>query len=210
MNAVAHAVVDDAEDRRIKSGYLRWLPERGRVLDVGCGRGSLLDVARQAGLQAVGIDRDAGAARERGFDAHEGELLAVLRAMAARGECFDGAVLAHVIEHQPGREAIELLQAIAAVLAPAAPLVVVTPNSRNYIVMSELFWLDPTHVRPYPRALLERLAQASGFTVAASFDDANTRPSRSPLRALVARLRSMLSGVDKSGPVDSVVVCRRS
>jgi hypothetical protein len=31
--------------------------------------------------------------------------------------------------------------------------------------MSEVFWLDPTHVRPYPKALLEKMLSAIGFEI---------------------------------------------
>ena len=79
------------------------------------------------------------------------------------------------------------------------PLLVATPNIQNHIVWSQVFWLDPTHVRPYPRPLLERLGEAAGFLVLASFDDANTRPRRAPGRAAIALVRSLLSGVDKRG-----------
>ncbi|MFT7536660.1 MAG: SAM-dependent methyltransferase [Hyphomicrobiaceae bacterium] len=209
LTALARLGVDAAADRRTKQGYLRWLPAAGAVLDVGCGAGAFLDVAKAASLMPVGIDLDVKLARQRGHDVHEGDAIAVLGELTQRGKVFAGAVLAHVIEHVDGEGAITLLRAIAAVLPPGAPLVLVTPNSRNYIVLSELFWLDPTHVRPYPRRLLERIGEACGFDMVASYDDPSTRPYRSWPRALVARLRSLLSGVDKSGALDAVVVLRR-
>jgi SAM-dependent methyltransferase len=212
LAAIARAFVDAAGDRATRQGYLRWLPRHGTVLDVGCGGGAFLDVARAAGLGAIGIDRDGAAiaaARGRGHDVLLGDAVAVLRELGGTGARFHGALLAHVIEHLDGEGALRLLYAIAAVLAPGAPLVVATPDVRSHIVLSELFWLDPTHVRPYPPLLVERLGATAGFDLAASFRDARTRPRRSPWRALLARVRSALSGVDKSGPQDAVVVLRR-
>jgi SAM-dependent methyltransferase len=212
LAAIARTFVDAAGDRAVKRGYLRWLPRAGPVLDVGCGDGAFLDVAAAAGLAAVGIERDptaAAGARGRGHEVLAGDAFAVLRELQATGAHFHGALLAHVIEHLDGERALALLQAIAAVLMPGAPLVVATPDVTSHIVLSELFWLDPTHVRPYPRLLVERLGAAAGFDTAASFRDATTRPRRSPWRALLARVRSALSGVDKSGPQDAVVVLRR-
>ncbi|MEO6597457.1 MAG: class I SAM-dependent methyltransferase [Planctomycetota bacterium] len=206
---LARQGVDPAADRRTKQGYLRWLPTTGAVLDIGCGAGTFLDVAKTAGLAPIGIDFDGTLARARGHDVREGHAVTVLEELAAGGQGFAGALLAHVIEHVDGEGALALMQAIAKALQPGATLVVATPNSRNYIVLSELFWLDPTHVRPYPRRLLERLGQACGFDVVASYDDLTTRPRRSTLRASFARLRSLVSGVDKSGALDAVVVMRR-
>lgn len=42
---------------------VKWLPERGRMLDIGCGAGLFMGLAGQArpGLEAIGFDADAGA-----------------------------------------------------------------------------------------------------------------------------------------------------
>jgi SAM-dependent methyltransferase len=69
---------------------------------------------------------------------------------------FSGAVLTHVVEHCDGATTMALIAACARVLEPGGRLLIATPNARNLIVLEETFWLDPTHVRPYPRALLER------------------------------------------------------
>jgi hypothetical protein len=44
-------------------------------------------------------------------------------------------------------------------------LVIVTPNPRDLGVLGETFWLDPTHVRLYPVALLASMFEAAGFNV---------------------------------------------
>jgi hypothetical protein len=41
----------------------------------------------------------------------------------------------------------------------------VTPNPADLTIMSEIFWLDPTHVRPYPTPLLEKMLRAIGFEI---------------------------------------------
>src|SRR5690606_3531955 len=70
------------------------------LLDIGCGRGELIDVAREAGIEARGVDLDTelvAQARTRGHDAVLGDGIALLRD-AAGGSL--GAVSAiHVIEH---------------------------------------------------------------------------------------------------------------
>jgi SAM-dependent methyltransferase len=99
-----------------------------------------------------------------------------------------------------------LIAACARVLEPGGRLLIATPNACNLIVLEETFWLDPTHVRPYPRALLERMGSAEGLHVVASYDDPTTSPRRPFLRRAIAQLRSWLSGADRSGPMDSVVV----
>lgn len=207
---LATSFVDSAQDLAIKRGYLRWLGDARSVLDLGCGEGRLLDVLRDVGVAGHGVDASGGAVercRARGLDVEGADLLPWLRASEAR---FDGVALVHVIEHFGGEDAAQLIEAVAGALEHDGTLLIVTPNFRNQIVAEEVFWLDPTHLRPYPRALLERMCSASGLRVIASFDDPATRPRRPLWKRGLARVRSFLSGVDRSGPMDSVVVALRS
>lgn len=206
LATLAQGFVDPQQDRAVKRGYLRWFAGAARVLDLGCGHGAFLAVARAAGLDAIGCDASPAAiaaCRAAGFTAEVGDAEAVLR----RGEHGADAMLcAHVVEHLPPAQVASLLAAIAAALAPGRHAVVVTPNVRNLIVLQETFWLDPTHLRPYPRPLLERLGRAAGLEVAASYDDASTRPRRAGIKRLLAWLRSRASGAERSSAMDAVVV----
>lgn len=210
---IARDYVDVASDRLVKRRYMRWFAGGGRVLDVGCGTGVFLDLLREHGFSGVGLDASAHAAaacRERDHEVVQGDAVAGVRRMARRGEAFDGVLIAHVIEHLDPWRAVELLRAIATVLVPGGRLVIVTPNLRNAIVAEETFWLDPTHVRPYPRQLLQKLCAAVDLRVIESFDDPATRPRRIWWRRAVAAVRSALSGTDRSGPMDSIVVAERA
>jgi O-antigen chain-terminating methyltransferase len=42
-----------------------------------------------------------------------------------------------------------------------------TPNPENVIVATQTFWLDPTHVRPLPPALLEVVVIDAGLEIEA-------------------------------------------
>ncbi|MEZ6038110.1 MAG: class I SAM-dependent methyltransferase [Planctomycetota bacterium] len=209
-------LVDDCTDpaaaQVVQRGYLRWFAKDAAVLDVGCGTGGFLQLLRESGRRGVGIDSSHAAAarcRQLGLDVHHGEAFAVLADLARDGRSFGGVMLAHVLEHLDGQAAQALLTAIAAVLAPGGTLLVATPNFANLIVATEVFWLDPTHVRPYPRQLIERLGRAAGLQVVASFDDPLTTPRRTWWRRAVARCRSALGGADRSSPMDAVVVLRK-
>lgn len=209
---VADAFVDDAQDREHKRALLRHLTGRQRVLDVGSGNGRMLDLLRDAGHEATGLEQSAAAAAEctsRGHRVLHGDALLLLRRLHEERERFDAAVWLHVVEHLQPAVAAEWFAATFRVLQPSGVLVVVTPNVRNLVVLEETFWLDPTHVRPYPRALLERLGAQVGFSVAASYDDPATVPCRPFVRRFLARVRSLVSGADRSAPMDAVVVFQK-
>ncbi|MFO0662142.1 MAG: class I SAM-dependent methyltransferase [Polyangiaceae bacterium] len=161
--------------------YVKYFSEAGckSVVDLGCGRGLFLRLLKEAGIAPTGVDGSAEvveACRKAGFDRmYNEDVLTFLRNAVARGDKFDGVFCSHLIEHLESDAAVELLQGIADILNPGGRLVLATPNINHPEVASNIFWLDLTHVRPYPRQLLEAIVSELGMKVVASFDDPETR-----------------------------------
>ena len=113
----------------------------GRLLDVGCGTGDFLALARARGWQPTGIDlsaRAAALARERGLDARtdwEG---------LSAGD-FDAVTLWNVVEFL--ERPIETLRDVHRVLAPGGHVFIRTPNERfqlaAYHWRRRLAWCRP-------------------------------------------------------------------
>jgi SAM-dependent methyltransferase len=156
---------DEAVVREIQSRFVEFFRHAAPVLDVGCGRGLFLELLRSAGIDAVGIDHSqesVAACRKRGFIVEQqgaGQYLA-----AAEGR-FGGIFCSHVIEHMGYDDALSFLALCHRALRAGGILLLVTPNPEDLTIMSDIFWLDPTHVRPYPRLLLESMLDANGFKV---------------------------------------------
>lgn len=136
----------------------------GRVVDLGSGRGELLGVLQDAGIEAYGVDTSVeavAACRARGLEARQEDALAHL---ASLPDGSLGAVTAlHLVEHLPAEALVELLGLAARALAPGGLLLLETPNPENLVVAASSFWLDPTHRRPLPPDLLAFLVGARGF-----------------------------------------------
>ena len=104
---------------------------RGRLLDVGCGHGLLLDEARRRGYDTVGLELSREAARHAretlGLDVRELPLEAFTEGTNGDSPgAFDAIVLADVIEHLD--DPVAAIDQCAALLRPGGVLCVVTPG----------------------------------------------------------------------------------
>ncbi len=144
--------------------YVERLAGRAPVLDVGCGRGELLGVLREHGIEATGLDLDPGMvdeARAAGLDARVGDAVEFLRAAPAHSY---GAITAiHLVEHLPLDTLTAFLDLAATRLVPGGLLLAETPNPATLIVLGNSYILDPTHVWPLHPSLLTFLCERAGF-----------------------------------------------
>jgi SAM-dependent methyltransferase len=137
---------------------------RRQVLDVGCGPGYFLALLQQRGVPGFGVDRDAGmvtACQAKGFVAE----VADARDLPVWPGRFDGIHAGHIIEHMDGETAIRFLERCTAALQPGGLLVIRTPNWDNETVRNGGFWMDVSHVRPYPLPVLDRILRDLGHRI---------------------------------------------
>jgi SAM-dependent methyltransferase len=136
----------------------------GPVIDIGCGRGELLELLAEDGFQAIGVDSNdiqLATARQHGCAVVYGDALAYLRGLKANSVLAVTGI--HIVEHIPFPELIEVMQEVARVLKSGGVAIFETPNPRNLIVGATTFHLDPTHIRPLPAEVLQILLETVGF-----------------------------------------------
>jgi 2-polyprenyl-3-methyl-5-hydroxy-6-metoxy-1,4-benzoquinol methylase len=146
------------------SGYFR-LPDHPRHLDVGCAMGSMLEGAKAAGWDPVGVETSEFAARyaaeQTGCPVYAG----TLQKAAFTSESFDVVTLMDVIEHVAFPA--DLMSEIYRILRPDGVVFIVTPNFASLFVRlygrkAYGVWPDQ-HVVYFQPSTIERLLHDVGF-----------------------------------------------
>jgi SAM-dependent methyltransferase len=171
------------------------VPE-GRLLDVGCGPGLLLDEARARGYETVGLELSRESARHArehlGLDVRE----APLEEFDER-EAFDVVVLADVIEHLD--DPVGGIERCASLLRPGGVLCVVTPDPSSLTarLAGARWWgFVPAHTCLLPRATLRELLVAAGLVISADVPLVRTFSARRWAEGLAERLGPARPAVD--------------
>ena len=138
----------------------------GKLLDVGCGVGSLVALLQKLGWQSVGMDTSPKAAelakRELGLDI----LQAHLGDTTFEPETFNVVVLLAVLEHVV--KPVDMMAQVWDLLKPGGLVVFSLPNLDNlsYILMpnkAEYSWFIKEHINHFTLKTLRTLLQKTGF-----------------------------------------------
>jgi SAM-dependent methyltransferase len=144
--------------------YVDVIGDCAPALDVGCGRGEFLDVLAEAGIEATGVDSDAGMVarcRDKGHDVALGDAVGHLESLddASLGLVFS----AQVVEHLPPDVLTRFLELAARKLRPGGLLIAETVNPHSAAAL-KAFWVDITHQHPlFPETMLA-LVRIAGFS----------------------------------------------
>jgi O-antigen chain-terminating methyltransferase len=137
---------------------------RSSVLDIGCGRGEFLDLMREAGVAARGIDLDEQAVAYCAAKGHKAERADLFEYLEAQADgSLDGIFCAQVIEHLPPEQLPQMLRLCAVKLGRDGVIVLETPNPECLAIFATHFYIDPTHTRPVPPSLAAFYLEEFGF-----------------------------------------------
>ena len=177
--------------RVIREELMPLVPPPARLLDVGCGNGEFLALARDAGYRATGIDISAAAVelcQQRGLDVRVGDLRS--RQLFAADERFDLITFWDVVEHLP--DPISFLRRAHELLAARGSVLIKTPATSRASVrlaaavprLAGALLQAPSHVQFFAREHVDVLLRKVGFSEPRRLE---ARAMRSPARG--GRLR---------------------
>jgi O-antigen chain-terminating methyltransferase len=198
--------------RERQQQYVELLHGQKRVVDLGCGRGELIEMLRAEGVDAYGVEIDpdfVALLEEKGLEVVPQDAVAHLAELDP--ESLGGVVGSHLVEHLPPAAVTALVALASEKLAEGGVLILETPNPESLVAGSINFHRDLTHVRPIHPDTLAFLAESAGFSNVeirrlspVPEEDRLPVPGDGRLDAVVKRLNDLLYGFQ-----DYAVVARK-
>jgi 2-polyprenyl-3-methyl-5-hydroxy-6-metoxy-1,4-benzoquinol methylase len=148
------------------AGYVKYFKtgSGGPVLDLGCGRGEFLELLKEAGIPAKGVDSNQAMVKkslEGGLDVSQGDLIEFL--ISQPENSLGGIFCSQVIEHLPASVLLGMLEAAFARLKTGAPILLETVNVSSVFALTQVFTRDLTHITSVHPETLQFMLNACGF-----------------------------------------------
>ncbi len=185
--------------------YLDAVPQ-GRVLDFGCGNGTLLDNLKLAGWECYGLDVDPKAVaycQEKGLNVNVGDI----PSQNYPDNFFDAITINHVIEHV--HEVDGLLKSCYPKLKKGGKLVIATPNTKNWqrgLYKENWFQLDPPrHLHLFNPDNLELVVKRNQFDILESFTSVRMDAWSTTVSKVIKRKGRFVIGQDKKRMADFLI-----
>jgi SAM-dependent methyltransferase len=166
--------------------------QRGVLLDIGCGYGFFLEMARQNGWRVYGLEPCAHARAYAAAKALEVDGCSFFD-RAYKDEMFDVVTLFYVLEHLP--RPLSYLKEINRILKPEGLLLVRVPHTTPLVKILKIFNIPnrlydaPSHLSDFSPRTIAIALDKTGFGEIHTFPGGATRP-----HALGQRIISRSSG----------------
>ncbi len=136
---------------------------KATFLDIGCGRGEFLKVLKDSGIDVKGVEINneyVADLKKEGFNVYCGDGIEYLKTLPDNSLLGVSAI--HVIEHLEFERLKEFIEVSYKKIKSQGLMIVETPNPKCSVALAN-FYIDFTHIRPYPYELVCFLFELAGF-----------------------------------------------
>jgi len=152
---------------------------KGKLLDIGCGYGFFLDLARQSGWSVYGIEPCAHArayAASKSIKVDSDNLFV----RAYKDEMFDVVTLFYVLEHLP--DPLRYLKEVVRILKPGGLVLIRVPHTTPIVNFLKILRIPnklydvPSHLSDFSPHTLAYVLKKTGFNQIHTFPGGSTSP----------------------------------
>lgn len=136
------------------------------VLEIGCGRGELLEHFSSQGIKAIGIELDDAMVEvcvSKGLSVEKEGAVEFLTRMPDAS--LGGVVAIQVVEHLEDAYRDELFSLCLKKVVPGGKVIFETINTESMVALTQNYFRDPTHVWPMHPDTMRFLLQKAGLSV---------------------------------------------
>ena len=152
---------EDIKERQLK--FLEYSRDCKNVLDIGCGRGEFLEILKENGINAKGIDINedmVGYCQSKRLNVEKADAIEYLDKIEDKS--LDSIFLDQVVEHLEPKYLIKLLELCHKKLKFGYYIVIETVNPLSLTSFAN-FYLDLSHKKPIHPETLKFLSESAGF-----------------------------------------------
>ena len=134
------------------------------VIDIGCGRGALLQSLKNNNIGCYGVDLDETSilyCQKFGLNVQLADAVEHLRSLEENS--LDGVFIGQVLEHMPADTIYDLIRLSYDKMQYGSYIVIVVPNVLSVLVSANLFYLDPTHSTHIHPEVIKFILNSCGF-----------------------------------------------
>ena len=153
------------EIRAKQEEYLPYIKKGSSVIDLGSGRGEFLELLKENGFDACGVERYEKFATEtanRGLNVVQADAIEYIKQL--ENESVGTITAFQVAEHLDTVQLLELIITAYEKLEKGGVLIMETPNPRCLSIYTNSFYLDSTHTKPIHPKAMEYYAEVAGFS----------------------------------------------
>jgi O-antigen chain-terminating methyltransferase len=143
--------------------HIPYFQSKKNVLDIGCGRGEFLELLKENGTKAKGIDIDKKMiehCKKKGLDVIFFDAFDYLESIPDNS--LEGIFMAHVIEHFKPKKIVKIINLSYKKLKKGSYFIIETVNPKSFASLSN-FNIDLSHVKLLHPSLMEFLLLSAGF-----------------------------------------------